>query len=265
MTRTSLLACLFVLTACNPTPAPMNDAAIVTDAGPPDTGAPMMCAAVPATCIDQQITMLDLFETVSTRAITEEGTTSGVFVTHIDATAGGLSPTESFVYARFTPTGLAAVAVSDSAAFDSQAWDIAFRRYIIRLNSGVSGESCVQAARTAPGTTFDTLTSVPATLDLHSEVYMTASCDIVPDGSGLPGAPSTVLSSYWAYPEGSAGMGCLSMTNNVYVIALANGRHVKLQVIGYYDTAAQTQCNTAHTLPTPSTSGNIRVQWAYLD
>ena len=235
------------------------------DAGPGETGpadaGTNTCAPVAPTCVDQQIARLDLFTTVSTGAITEEGTTPGVFLTHIDTRAGGLMPTESYVYARFTSTGLQRVAIDDQSAFASAGWDIAFRRFIIRLNSGVSGPSCVQGARTAPGTTFDSLTSVPAGLTFNSEVYMTPtpSCGLVPDGSGL-GTPSTVLSSFWTYPM------CVSMSHNVYVIALANGRHVKLEVMSYYDPIAnQTMCDTVHTIPMPSGSGNMRVRWSFLD
>ncbi len=263
MTRTSLLACLFVLTACNPTPAPMDDAAIVTDAGPPDTGAPMTCAPVAPTCVDQQISMLNLLTTVSTRTVEEETSTiSGAHQSHIDSMGGGLDPNESYVYARFTDTGLMRVSVSDQDALASSDWDIAFRRFIIRLNSGVSGPSCVQGARTAGGTTFESVTAVPSGLAFHAESYMTADpdCTVVPDGSGL-GSPDTVLSSFWTYP------GCVSMSHNVYVIQLANNRHVKLEVLGYYNPADQTICDgPTHGMPTATgSSGNIRIQWAYLD
>jgi hypothetical protein len=265
----SLLSLLVALTGCNNGTSGGSDGGGGDgggggDAGPADGGggnhdSGMACMAVAPMCVDQQIMTLDLFTTVSSRAVTEEGTVPGTFLTHIDSSAGGLTPTESYVYLRFSETGLAPVAISDQDAFASTDWDIAVRRFIIRLNSGVSGPSCVQAARTAPMTTFDSVTAVPAGLTFHSEVYMTdGTCDVVPDGSGL-GSPSTVLSSYWTYP------GCVSMTHNVYIVQLASGRHVKLEVLGYYDTAAQTQCDTMGTLPMPSTSGNIRLQWAFLD
>ena len=55
------------------------------------------------------------------------------------------------------------------------------------------------------------------------------------------------------------------MTGNVYVVQLADGRHVKLQVASYYSPAAQTQCDTQGTLPGVTGSGNVRIRWAYLD
>lgn len=228
------------------------------DSGPADLGAAPLCEAATVPCVDQSIGLLDLFDTVSPAALSEEGTTAGEFTTLVDASGGGFMPTQSFLYARFTDTGLAKVEVSDSDAFTSMDWDISFRRYVFRVNSGVSGPSCVQAGRTAPATTFDTLTTVPAALTYHAESYLTDTCEIVPDGAGL-GSPATTLSSFWSYP------GCVSMTGNVYVVALRDGRHVKLQVIGYYTPENQAMCDTMGTTGTPSGAGSVRVRWSFLD
>ena len=253
------------LGACTPTPVSMNDAAIAMGDSGSDTGAPMMCAPVAPSCQDQQISALDLLATVSTRSVTEEGTTSGVHLSHIDSMAGGVMPTESFVYVRFTDAGLVRVDVSDQDALASTGWDLAVRRFVMRLNGGVSGPSCVQGARlpndpaTGMPPTFDSVTSVPAGLAYHSEVYMTdGACTVVRDG-GI-GAPITVLSSFWSYSS------CVAMTHNVYILALANGRHVKLEVVGYYNPVDQAACDATGAMPTTSgSSGNIRIQWAYLD
>lgn len=252
-----------LLAGCPSTPATDDAAAspdagtLESDAGPPDAGA--ACMPVDPSCQDQSISMLDFFDTVSPAAITEEGTASGEFLSMIDATGGGMTPTMSYVYARFTETGLVKVEISDEDALLSTDWDIAFRRFIIRLNSGVSGPSCVQAGRTAPGTTFDTLTTVPETLSYRTEEYLTgATCDLVPDGSGL-GSPATALSSFWTYP------GCVRMTGNVYVVRPASGRHVKLEVVGYYPLANQEMCQTTDMVPIPSGGGQVRVRWAFMD
>lgn len=219
-----------------------------------------VCAPHPPTCVAEQTSALDLFTTVSTRAIVEEAAPSGEHVSHVDAMGGGSTPTESYVYARFTDAGLVRVDVSDADAFASTDWDIAFRRFIIRLNSGVSGPSCVLGARTTPGTTFDAVTVLPSGLSLRSENYMTdTTCDVVADGSGL-GSPATVLSTFWTYP------GCISMTHDVYVLEARSGRHVKLEVLDYYLPADQAACDATGAMPTMTgSSGNIRVRWAFLD
>ncbi len=256
-----LLPACAVLYGCTTPVVPGADAAVDDAAMPADAGVDASggaCAPSTVNCIDESISMLDLFDTVSPAAITEEGTTSGEFLTLIDATGGGFMPTQAFVYARFTDTGLVKVDITDEDALDSTEWDISFRRFIIRLNSGVSGPSCVTGARTAAGTTFDALTAVPDGLSYRTEIYFGATCDLVPDGSGL-GSPATALSSYWTYEM------CVQMTQNVYVVQTAAGRHVKLQVIGFYPTDIQATCDATGTVPMPSMGGNIRIRWAFLD
>ncbi len=226
------------------------------DAGPLE-GAQCQPADVP--CVDEQVAALMLHDTESGGTIREEAAPAGQFFTHIDATAGGLDGTGGYTYARFSPQGLVAVSLSDQEALASSEWDIAFRRYVIRLNSGVSGPSCVKGARTAPATQFAELRSVPAGLAFRAEQYFTADgCMLVPDTSGI-GAPQTVLSSFWSYP------GCVAMTGNVYVIALASGRHVKLQVASYYSPESQQACDEQGMATDPSTAANLRIRWAFVD
>ena len=84
------------------------------------------------------------------------------------------------------------VDLSDEDAFTSLDWDVAFRRFIIRVNSGVSGPSCVDAARTAPRTDFDALTMVPPTLTYRTEEYVTPP-RARSSRRQRPGSPSTAL------------------------------------------------------------------------
>ena len=231
------------------------------DLGPPDLGLTPVCTT-PTTvpCTDNQILDLPLFTTAATGAIDNTADGSG-WMSHVDATAGGFMPTQSFVYARFTDAGLEKVDVGDEAAFSSMDWDIAFRRFIIRLNSGVSGPSCVTGARTAATTMYDTLASPPSGLAYRTEAYYPAapSCMLVPDGSGL-GSPGTALQSFWEYP------GCVKMTGNTYVLELASGRHVKLTVTSYYEPSFQATCDsTGSVAMSGNGSGNIRFRWAFID
>lgn len=226
---------------------PPVDAAAEKDAGPPRE----------VKCVDEQFARLMLFEAPSPGVITEEGTQPGVFQTYIDAQAGGQATSQSFVYGRFTDTGLLKVAIGDEGAFESTEWDIAFRRYVFRLNGGVGGPGEITGARTAPGTTFAGLTSASPELSYRSEAYYTDNCEYVPD-VGL-GAPSTVLSSFWTYSS------CLQMTHNVFVIALKNGRHVKLEVLSYYPPENQQRCDDTGQINLPSGAGQLRIKWSFLD
>jgi hypothetical protein len=209
-------------------------------------------------CTDQSIGTLMLREEPAPPALEDRSENSDRFITAIDATAGGLETPYSYVYARFTDDGLRQVDLSDEDAFESTDWDVAFRRYVIRLNSGVAGPGEVTAARTAPMTDFGALADEPDELEYRTEEYFSDACDFVSDGSGI-GAPATALASFWSYA------GCLAMTGNVYVIALADGRHVKLEVLQYYTSENQQACNDTGMVPMPSGGGNLLVQWAFLD
>ena len=215
------------------------------------------CEAVTVTCQDQSIQQLPLFTAPSPAAITDESVDTDNFITFIDSSGGGIAPNQSYVYARFTEQGLEKVAIGDEAALESTDWDVAFRRFVIRFNSGVSGPSCVGVGRTAPGTTFAGLTSVPANLDYRTEEYFSASCELITD-SGI-GSPATAMISYWTYQA------CVEMTGNVYVISLADGRFVKLEVLSYYTQENQDICNATGAVPIPSGSGNTRIRWAFIE
>lgn len=267
--RTWILSLSLLSLGCDPAPISMvdggSDAGELADGG---TDAPVAaCVAHDVLCIDTQISELNLFDTpADSGLVTEEGTTAGEFTTHIDATAMpggamGTSPTRSYVYARFTDAGLEQVLVSDEDAFLDTSWDIAFRRFVIRLNGGLGGPGCVTGARVPGDPAFDAVTAPPATL--YEEEYYSddGSCTIVSDGSGLPGSPDTILAGYWRYSP----VNCLSMTDYVYVIRTGTGRHVKLTVLSYYTPANQDVCDSGGMPTPPSGSANFRVRWAFLD
>lgn len=234
------------------------------DASPSDTskaGSGGSAQLREVTCTDESVQKLVLFEAASKGQIKDELHEGDTFESVVDATGGGMTPTQSFVYARFTDNGLKRVDVGDEKAFSSLDWDIAFRRYVIRVNSGVSGPGDVTVARTQPDTMFDSVTEVPDDLDFRKEEYFTESCDLVNDSSGLPGGPGTALASFWSYPS------CVSMTHNVYVLEVTQPkkRHVKLEVQAYYSLQVQRLCDKEGRTTQPSGAGNIRVRWAFID
>ncbi len=241
------------------TTADLPDAAVVeTHAGAP------RCGATSVRCADESIAVLKLFDkddaglpVVNNTSIVSEGSNETQFTSRIDARAGGAAVKTSAVYARFTPTGLTKVPLSDVEALDSTNWDIAFRRYVIRINSGVSGPSCTLAARLAAGTEFESVNTAPANLQFASENYFSDACEVVADSSGI-GAPNTALSGFWTYSA------CVQMTGAVFILQLQNGRYVKLQVLEYYDAAPQVECNNTGMVPTPSGAGNIKIRWAFI-
>ena len=211
-------------------------------------------------CVDQSISALRLFDEPNQATVRDESKDNGTFTSLIDASAGGSMATKGFVYVRFSDAGLKRVDLSDEDAFSSLDWDIAVRRYVIRLNSGISGPNDVTGARTAPDTEFANVTNVPKDLEFRKEEYMSESCDLVSDGSGLPNAPGTALASFWSYSA------CVAMTHNVYVLALPEKRHVKLEVMSYYAPSYQETCDETGMVSMVSNgAGNMRIRWAFID
>ena len=230
------------------------------NSGSGGSGGALCTDPTPVKCSDEVILGMNLQPTATKAKITSAADGAG-FTSDIDATAGGAftSTPDSYTYGKFTDAGLIKVDISDEDSLTSMKWDIAFRRYVVRINSGDSGPSCVQAAR-VPGTAkYEEISAVPAKLTYHVDDYFTDGCDVIPDGTGLPNSPATALSSYWTYP------GCVKMSDFVFVVALADGRHVKLIVDDYYLPAVQEQCDTTGTIPMSNTgSASFVVRWSYL-
>ncbi|MFN7131957.1 MAG: HmuY family protein [Myxococcales bacterium] len=258
--RLLLAALLLTLSACGTPPEPQTeaDAGVEPDAGlEADAGLPPpQCAKAQVPCEDEVIQQLSLQKTVAPGLIssTPEGTG---FAVHVDATAGGFNanPPHAFVYAKFTASGLQKVELDDEKALESMDWDIAFRRYLVRINSGNSGPSCVSAFR-LPGTPpYESVKEVPETVSWNSDLYFTDTCEMIVDGTGL-GSPNLVLSGYWSYP------GCVKMTGNVYLLKLRDGRVVKLTVTSFYSPETQPRCQTNN--QPGSESGNLRLRYQFL-
>ena len=222
-------------------------------------GGPNCTDPVDVPCSDDVILQLNLKPDPAPGTITNEPDGTG-WVSHIDATAGGFGAPDphAFVYGKFADNGLEKVSIGDEDSLDSMDWDIAFRRYVARINSGNSGPSCVQAG-IAPGA-YDDVTMVPAGFTFSTDSFFTQSCTMIDDGTGL-GSPDTVLSDYWTYTN------CVSMTGDVFLLSLADGRQVKLTVTHYYDhqLPSQEQCDTNGSVTqSPSGSAVLRVRWAFI-
>nr|WP_304988469.1 HmuY family protein [Corallococcus sp. CA054B] len=154
--------------------------------------------------------------------------------------------------------GLEKVSIDDRSSLDSTAWDVAVRRYVVRFNSGVSGPSCVTVAQMPEGTTFESVTAVRTDAQFVAENYYTPdTCTFSGDPYGIQ-SPATQTLSYWDYP------GCVAMTNKVYLVQLANGRHLKLQVASFYDPVVQEECRTTNAVKNTASAGSLRLRWAWL-
>lgn len=236
------------------------------DSGPGPEGTPDADPAgceetTPVTCEEELVQALNLQAgEVSPQSFTNRVGDESIEV-DVDATAGGLvaDPRQSYLYARFTADGLEKVALNDVEALASADWDIAFHRYIIRLNGGSSGPSCVSAVAT--GESFDSVNAAP-TAGYQPDDQFTESCVFRADAEAEDPENEqdygVVLAPYYDY------VGCLQMTGEVFVVELASGEHVKLEVTHFYEDQAQQECNELGS-NIPIGSANIQLRYAFLD
>lgn len=220
--------------------------------------APAGCVPDTVPCLDDVILDLSLHDDkVSTGTVTNTADGSG-WLSEVDATAGGMNEAANnpFIYLKFDETGLVKVDIDDETALESKDWDIAARRYVVRLNGGNSGPACV-GAQPRGETTYPLLGSVPLDAVYSYDDFYTAppTCEWIADGSGLPGSPDVALATWWGYD------GCVTTTETPFIIELDNGRVVKLVVEAYYGTG-QESCN--NTGSPGSDSGMLTFRWAFL-
>ena len=184
----------------------------------------------------------------------EDGTD---FVSTVDASAGGYNGASSnpWVYVKFTETGLEKVEIDDESALESMDWDLSLRRFILRLNGGSTGASCVGSASFLESTYTD-LVSVPDGLTYVQDDFYSDDCTIINDSSGLPGSPQVALAPWWTYD------GCVQTTMIPHLIQLADGAVVKLVVESYYE-SDQEACNAG----TGSGDGSAiyTLRWTFMD
>ncbi|MEM7156774.1 MAG: HmuY family protein [Myxococcota bacterium] len=206
-------------------------------------------------CTDQMIQDLGLVEGQTSAGVVGNTADGDGFASTVDATAGGITmaPQNPWLYLRFTAEGLEKVDVDDLQALESADWDIAAKRFGIRLNGGVSGPSTVSAAA-LEGTAYEDVTELPEGTELRTESFYDAECNLIDDGSGQ-GSPGYELTPWWGYN------GCVNTTGTPFVLELADGSHVKLVVDAYYMTGQQ-ECNETGSMGMGS--ANFAWRWAYL-
>jgi hypothetical protein len=115
-------------------------------------------------------------------------------------------------------------------------WDLSFRRYLVVLNGGVSGDGGVEAA-VIPNVRFDDLDGVP-----EGTTWATDTADSNDDG-----VDETVLAGWYDYDSSTH---VLTANGSVYLVRTAEDAVVKFEMLNYYDDSG--------------TPGHVRFHWAQL-
>lgn len=244
---------LFLLLACTTS----SDSTDTKGGGDSGVDAAVCTEPTEVTCQDELVSDLSLQDDKTSDGDVTTTTDGADFLTSLDASAGGYGneTTHAWTYMKFTASGAQKVELTDEEALTSMDWDLAARRFIIRLNGGSSGPSCVGAAVMGQGYTYEDLASVPDGISYATDDFYTDDCGFVNDSSGLEGSPQVVLSPWWEYP------GCVATTGQPFLIQLADGTVVKFRVESYYD-EGQEDCN--NTGMATGSGGYYVFRWAYM-
>lgn len=148
------------------------------------------------------------------------------------------SDAEKWIYLQLS-TG-AQTDVSDPATATN--WDLAFRRFSILVNGGVSGPSNVEIAH-VEGVSFESITQVPADTEFRTDV------EGEPDERGQnPGLAFQIDETWYDYNGATHE---LTPRDRIYFIHASSGEYYKLQFLDYYDQAG--------------TSGFVQFKWQEID
>ena len=176
---------------------------------------------------------LSLVDEVSTAAVKTLAETGDERTLYVDASVGGIEGQDTHPWVYISLATGQAVAVTDLEAFDSTAWDLAFKRSVVRTNSGDGGPGNGGAIRIALA--WDKVDS--ATLGnkpLPIEEWFDADCAIVKD------ATNNLVTTFSDWSEYDQATHVLAPADAVYITAGADGSLYKLAILDYYSTPTGT-------------------------
>lgn len=160
----------------------------------------------------------------------------------IDATAGGSMDYDKNPFIYLDLIKRTKVDITDVQAQTSKDWDLAFKRWQIKLNSGDSGPGGVTVARVA-GKTLAEVTAAPAG-PYKADAYFDDKCNLSMDPIGGLG---TELSDWYDYDTITMR---LTPMKEVWVLPRRDGQgHIKVQLTSYYKGMV---------------SGDFSMSWSYL-
>jgi hypothetical protein len=183
---------------------------------------PNRCSAA----LRQSLSLVDQVSTARVSIVSESAEDRTLFV---DASVGGVNgqDTHPWVYVALA-TGVA-VAVTDLEALSSRAWDLAFKRSVVRTNGGDSGPGLGGAIRIA--LPWDQVTSTTlGNKALPTETWFDADCMLTLDSA------QNLVTTFSGWSEYDEADHVLSAADVVFITAAADGSLYKVAILDYYST-----------------------------
>jgi hypothetical protein len=188
---------------------------------------PSACSAA----LRQSLSLVDEVSTATVAILSESGSERTLYV---DASVGGLSNQDKYPWIYVALATGQAVAVTDLEALSSQAWDLAFKRAVVRTNGGDSGPGQGGAIRIAlPWAEVDSSTLGNKTLPKES--WFDENCEVGRD------AAQDLITTYSGWSEYDEVNHVVSAAPDVvFVTAGADGSLYKVALLDYYSTPSGT-------------------------
>jgi hypothetical protein len=209
----ALATATMFLGACGDNLGAVPDASPAPDASP-SCDDPTVLLTSPWTSVDA----------VSTGAVVATGN-----VATVDATAGG-SPNAAdnpFIYLKFTADSVTKVEITDVDSYESTAWDLALKRYVLRVNGGDSGPGGMEVATVVAEELAD-VTAAPPDEEFTTDDWATEDCQLV---TGELGEPATELGDWYGYDETT---NRLAPKGEIYVLRRPDDSAIKLELETFY-------------------------------
>lgn len=184
----------------------------------------------PSRCSAALRQSLSLVDEVSTAIVSPLSGDSSDRTLYIDASVGGVSGGDTHPWVYVALSSGEAVGVTDLDALRSTAWDLAFKRSVVRSNGGDSGPGQGGAIRIAlPWDEVDrsTLGNKP----LPAESWFDADCNLTRDDA------MNLVTTFSGWSEYDEVNHVLSAAPDVvFITAAADGTLYKLAILDYYST-----------------------------
>jgi hypothetical protein len=178
---------------------------------------------------------------------------SGFRQASIAASGGGSMEARNNPFIYFDLESGEKVEITDHASLESQAWDLAFKRVVIRSNGADSGPGGVKMAKVA-NTTFEAAVAPTTAAAWREDTSFDGDCAPITDPIGnivtainyLNFGNDSGSSSWYSYGSGGAS-GVSPVEGDVYFVSTPrNGKTYKLEILGW-------------------SSGTYTLRWAEVD
>ncbi len=167
-----------------------------------------------------------------------EGDAASEMVLYVDASAGGVGGRDGYPWVYVSLASGTSVPLTDLEALTSNAWDLAFKRFVVRTNGRDSGPGAGGALRVSlPWASVDA--STLGSRALPTEDWFDDDCNLTVDPNG---ELVTTFTGWSMYNEATH---TLSAGPFVFLVRGAQGALYKVAILDYYSSPSGKQGSLA--------------------